>query len=255
MTQNIDTVKLLMPEAEELLLPSLGLSHGIRSLWLRPMTLQEERMLTNKTLAKQGKVHDTIFNACITHGTDVDGKVIPKEKINIDDLYVEDEFAIFIFLRQISYGNDYEVTLECPHCNTGREQVINLEADLNVTFAETDEAGKIITPETDIIELPKSKTKVKFHWPKKKDSNRADGDSYAMIPYIIDDADGVPEVILDEWVKRLIGLDVSVIRKAIQKTPFGLSKDVSFVCKNSECSKHNETQEVALPITAEFFRI
>ena len=76
-----------------------------------------------------------------------------------------------------------------------------------------------------------------------------------MLPLLVREAQGIPKEVLNEWVQRLVGLDVSVIRKSVQDTPFGLSKEVPFTCKNQSCQKVGEVQEVDLPITAEFFRI
>jgi hypothetical protein len=244
----MEDIKLTTPDYEELVLPSNGLVNGLKKLFIRPITMREEKLLTNKTLSKTGKVHDEIFKACIGYGEDVDGNRVEKSDINIDDFYIEDEYAIFVFLRIISYGMDYDVKVACPECEEVQDVSVNLET-LPVTYADES------TPKTVTVELPKAGTTVEVSYPTKRDSNESGGDTYEMLPQLVRKAEGVPDVVLDQWVQGLIGLDVSVLRKSVGKAPFGMSKEFDFVCNNSGCSKSGVKQEVDLPITAEFFRI
>ena len=244
----MDNIQILTPDHEELLLPSNGVGHGIKKLWLRPMTMKEEKLLTNKTLAKTGKVHDEIFKSCIGWGEDQKGDRIEPENIHLNALYAEDEYAMFIFLRTISYGYDYDTEVKCPTCEVSREIQVNLEADLDVKYADEKLAPEII------VNLPKAKRKVTLTYPTKADSDNVEG-IVDMIPKLVKSVEGLDDQAVPIFLQNLIGLDVSVIRKAIQNIPFGLSKEILFICNNTECDKSGEAQKTALPITAEFFRI
>jgi hypothetical protein len=245
----METISIPLPQAEELELPSRGLSHGIHKLLIRPITMREEKMLTNKTLAKSGNVHDEIFKSCLSGGIDTDGKSISKSDINLDYLFVEDEYAMYIFLRAISYGTDYDIEITCPICNQQSPKfTIDLERDLEFTYADSN------TPENVKVRLPKSGVIVTMDYPRKKHSKNLKN-PLDIIPRLIIEAEGIDKLALEPWIQNIIGRDLAVLRHTLQETPFGISKEIAFVCQNSQCAKEGEIQKVDMPITPEFFRL
>src|SRR5574340_947324 len=134
-TMSTDVIKFTLPDIEELKLPSNGIGlQKLVSLKVRPMTWNEERFLTNKTLIKQGKVQDAIFKAVVQGGVDVTG--VEVTNIDWDSLLAEDEYALLLFIRAISYGRNYDTKMHCPTCNNEQEIHIDIEKDLPVKFAD-----------------------------------------------------------------------------------------------------------------------
>lgn len=237
-------ITFMQPDFEEMTLPSNGFGpQKIQKVLIRPMTMVEERMLTNKSLLKSGKHIDAILNSCIKHGVTADGKTT---QVIIDDLLLEDEWALLLYLRAISYGRDYEIEVECPSCDTKAKHTVDIETDINVKHA-TDAIEKGIT-----VTLPKSKKKVSMHLPTKKDVGK---DVYATVVNCIETSDNVEKQLIPMWMSSLTAHDVSVLRNAINKVEWGADHSVKFVCQNPECDECGKPQKVGLPITSEFFRV
>lgn len=232
------------PDHERLELPSNGVGHGIKSLMVRPMTMKEERILTNKTLAKSGEAHREIFKSCVGAALGPDGNEV---EFDLDSLYLEDEFALLLFLRAISYGMDYDTEIVCDECKKKYDITLNLETDLPVKYAPEG-----LSP-TVTVDLPISKHKVTLKYPTIEASREADN-VIDMIPHLVVKVDKIDSAAVPIWLTSLIGRDISVMRKAVE-APFGVNKKVKFVCTNDKCDDAGVQQEVELPITAEFFRI
>jgi hypothetical protein len=235
-------------ETEELLLPSQGIGHGIKKILVRPMTMREEKMLTNKTIAKTGKVHERIMKECIVSGEGVDGTIISKSDIDLNELYVEDEYALFVFLRMISYGTDYTSEITCPTCSTKQAIQIDLEKDLDVKYANEKQAADIV------VKLPKSGRTVIMGLPQKKHAEGIEN-PLDIIPKLLKDVEGVDKILWNDWLDRLIAMDSAALRNALSEDRFGMQKRIPFVCRNPACAKEGDVQNVEFPITPEFFRI
>jgi len=211
--------------------------------------MAEERMLTNKTIAATGNVHDEIFKACIGWGIDKDGNRVEASDIDIDKLYVEDEYAMFLFVRAISYGIDYDTKVECPTCQHETDISINLETDIDVKYAEEG-----LSP-TMTVKLPKCGRAVVLRYPDKAATKSAET-AIDVLPKLVESVEGVENFSIDMWMENeLIAYDISEMRKAVQNVPFGADKKVQFTCGNSKCKKVGVQVEVDIPITPEFFRI
>src|SRR5579862_1532165 len=82
---------------------------------IKQMTAKEEDLLANQELIKKGKVLDKLMEALI---------VTPGVKLN--DILLPDKNAIFIAIRRLAYGDDYNVAVTCPHCQKQNKVNINL---------------------------------------------------------------------------------------------------------------------------------
>ena len=237
-------ITFFQPDYEEMTLPSNGYGpQKIKKILIRPMTMAEERMLTNKSLLKSGKHIDAILTSCIKHGITEEGKTVP---LSVENLLLEDEWAILLFLRAISYGRDYEIEVECPECEKKEKHTVDIETDINVKYAGP-EIEKGIT-----VTLPRSKKKVTMHLPTKKDVGK---DVYETVVNCIETSDSVEKNLIPMWMQSLPAHDVSVLRNAVNKVKWGADHSVKFVCQNKDCEKCGEPQKVGLPITSEFFRV
>lgn len=237
-------ITFLQPDYEEITLPSNGYGpQKIKKVLMRSMTLAEERMITNKSLLKSGKHMDAIMKACIKHGLTEDGQIV---NVSIDDLLLEDEWALMLFLRAISYGRDYEIEVECPECDKKHKFTVDIETDINVKYAGPEIENGIT------VKLPRSKKNVTMHLPTKKDVGK---DVYDTVVNCIESSDNVEKQLIPMWMQSLSAHDVSVLRNAVNKVKWGADHNVTFVCPNKDCDKCGEPQKVGLPVTAEFFRV
>jgi hypothetical protein len=233
------------PDYEKLTLPSNGIGvQKLKHLMVRPMTMKEEKLLTNKTLQKEGRVHDEIFKACVRCGIDTEGKEVA---IDWDNLLTEDEYALLLFVRAISYGRDYEVTVECPTCEKTQDIVIDIEKDLPVVMAADG------YPTTFQVDLPASKKKVTMRLPRRKDSKDS---LHETLMRLIESVEGLDKNTITMWANSIITRDIAEMRHAATKySNFGAANKINYVCQNDKCAKCGVAQEVALPITSEFFRL
>ena len=244
MNKPIDIV-FSQPDYETLVLPSNGIGiQKLVKLIVKPMTMKEEKLLTNKTLQKENRVHDEIFKSCVKCGVDRDGKEV---SVDWDNLLLEDEYALLLFIRAVSYGRDYDVTIECPTCEKTQDISIDIEKDLPVRMAQED------YPTSFEVKLPKSQKRVTLRLPRRKDSS---DNIHETLLKLIENVEGVEKNTVSMWTQSLIARDIAEMRQEANKySNFGVANKIKYVCSNDKCSKCGSTQEVALPITSEFFRL
>jgi hypothetical protein len=82
---------------------------------IKQMTAREEDLLANQELIKKGKVLDKLMES-----------VVINKSIRLDDILIPDKNAIFIAIRRLAYGDDYNVSVVCPGCGENNKVKINL---------------------------------------------------------------------------------------------------------------------------------
>ena len=82
---------------------------------IKQMTAKEEDLLANQELIKKGKVLDKLMES-----------VIVNKSIKIDEILIPDSNAVFIAMRRLAYGDEYDVMVECPRCSAQNKVKINL---------------------------------------------------------------------------------------------------------------------------------
>jgi len=97
---------------------------------IKQMTAKEEDILANQELIKKGKVLDKLLES-----------VIVNKSINTSDILVPDKNAIFIAIRRLAYGDEYNVSVTCPQCTFNNKVKINL-ADLSYKSFDFDNFPK-----------------------------------------------------------------------------------------------------------------
>jgi len=135
--------------AETIELPSRGvfypedspLRSGTIDLYL--MTAKHEDILTSQNLIQKGVVLDRLIDA-----------LIATKGVKTADLYLGDLNAVMVAARILGYGKDYEVSLECPSCNSTVEQVVNLSELETENSPETTQSSEFT------LVLPLSKAEV-----------------------------------------------------------------------------------------------
>ena len=93
-------------------LPSEGLRypqghplHNQTSVEIRHMTAKEEDILTSESLIRKGIVLDRLIDS-----------VLVNKSIKAESLLIGDKNAILIAARVTGYGEDYDVSINCPNC-------------------------------------------------------------------------------------------------------------------------------------------
>lgn len=103
-----------LPSKGKFYSPAAGVPQG-GFIHIRPMTGDEEQILATPKFIKKGQSLDMVFKKCI------------EEPINPELLFSIDRTFLLIYLRGISYGNEYEVQINCPSC----DKKFNTTIDLN----------------------------------------------------------------------------------------------------------------------------
>lgn len=90
---------------------------------IKQMTAREEDLLANQELIKKGKVLDKLLESLIID-----------KSIRTSDIFIPDKNAIFIAIRRLAYGDDYNVSVTCPSCGENNKVKINLSELLYKPF-------------------------------------------------------------------------------------------------------------------------
>ena len=107
---------------------------------IKQMTAREEDLLANQELIKKGKVLDKLMEALIVN-----------KSVRIEDILIPDKNAIFIAIRRLAYGDDYNVSVTCPVCSFQNKVNINL--------------GKLAYKQFDFDKHPKGQNEFTFKLP------------------------------------------------------------------------------------------
>ncbi len=242
---------------EEVVLPSLGrfyssdrprVPHAGR-LHIRPMTGQEESILSTVRFMRQGRGIEMIFNNCI------------QEDIDSEQLLSVDRIFLLIYLRGISYGNLYDVKVGCPECNHTFDHEIDL--NLDVEYCPDDFSIDLLTQT-----LPESEYKFQYRLMTGNDETEVSQHRDKVTsggPNTIDDTFLFRASIMIDWIgtsttqisekhgiRALLGQlsakDVNYIRNVLSNPPFGADTVVKMLCPS--CYKEYDME---LPYEANFF--
>jgi hypothetical protein len=246
------------PEAENIEIPSKNylyrdilkdndaLQNGY--LKIRPMTVNEEKILTTNRLVKTGQALDLIFSNCIK--TDID----PAEILSSDRVF------IMLWLRKISYGEKYRFWVQSQ--DPSNQSRFEWEIDLNTIGVKSFNDPEIREPFT--TKLP-SGYEITFRLPRGKDEleiikmgNQPKGMdstdetivkrlSSIIIEAKLKDGKVIPPTQYDSFINSLITRDASAFREAIDEIDCGID-DIEIIDPQT-----GYTWTQSIPITASFF--
>jgi hypothetical protein len=249
------------PDAELVEIPSHGyLYKNVTSdpdiiekgcLRIRPMTVNEEKILTTTRLVRSGQALDLIFRNCI------------KSDIDPGELLSSDRVFVMLWLRSVSYGNIYKFWIQSQDpSNPGRFQT---QVDLSNHPIKEFEDASIAEPFE--VELPVSKIKVQFRLPRGKDEieiikmnnkpkgmDETDDTIVKRLSSIIVKAtrasgEEIPAAQYDAFTNSLVARDASVFRNKIDEIDCGVE---DIVVEDPTTGYEFST---AIPITEDFFRV
>jgi hypothetical protein len=189
---------------------------------IKYMTAREEDILTSQNLIKKGVVVDKLLNSLIL----TDG-------VNVDDLILGDKNAVMVAARILAYGPEY--TAEVTNPNTGETAIhtFNL-ADCPFKQVSDDISGNGFE-----LELPVSKTKIKFRLLTGKDEKEIEKD----ITSVNDDSDTST---INNFVNNMLSRDSLFFRKELSK----ISPDIDL---SEEIEIGGDVVRVDIPMTINFF--
>jgi hypothetical protein len=211
---------------------------------IRPLSISEEEMMTNQAYIQNGSMFRRVYDSVIVNNFEA------KRLCTYDSLY------LMYALRNVSYGDDYTISLKCMNDSCGKE----FQHTFNISEVVFDELDKDLTP-LRVINLPGSKYTVTMKINRLEDDEelermkKAKKDvSETILSYIIKtvellDNEGKP-VNPDDWVDFYSVLPVKD-RVAISKA---FSKDGTVPTISVICPKCGHEKEVAIPFQSDFFR-
>ncbi len=220
---------------EEIELPSRGKFYlrgegpGNGILHIRPMTGNEEQILTTPRYVKKNQTLNMIFKECIG------------EQINPDMLLSEDRTYLLIYLRGISYSPFYDVEIKCPECTKTFQHQIHL-GGLDVDYCPED-----FGPDDLFDTLPNSGLNIRYRLSTGRDETSvqeqkdqrikqwgadvADDTTLFRSSMLIDEVDGITnKLMIQQIVSRLPIGDMAYLRELLNEPPFGVNTKVGVIC-------------------------
>lgn len=197
---------------------------------MRPMTFEDEKILV--TSKKGTDPTNIILDRCC-------------ENIKVNDLLPMDKLYMLLKLREISYGDEYDSVLICPHCSGENPASIKL-SELNVNPVPDDFKDPIE------VKLPGINKTIKVRYPRVKDD-----------PIFQD-----PENIFNQLWRFVVEIegytDKSIIAPVLEKLPLRDSKTILAAMRTEygvetkvkvSCTHCKEVSVIDLPIDANFFDV
>jgi hypothetical protein len=215
---------------------------SLKTITYRGMTGNEEDMLTDKKLLKQGKAVDKILHACTL---ELDGDK-PSESA-ISKLTSDDRVFLLVKIREASYDSVIEnAEISCPDKNCGNKMLFDIDiSELEVTRAEADDTDKVFE-----VKLPSSNATVKYRHMNGVDEAKLAKQkedeilTIAMMIRLIEVTESNGEPVhpnrFKNWLKALPVKDRSALRKNMEEQQIGMDTTVVFEC--DECGKEIKTR-------------
>ena len=211
---------------------------------LKYMTAKEEDILTSQNLIKKGVVIDVLLDSLLVD-----------KNIKVNDLLLGDKNAIMVASRILAYGPEYECTITHPETADKIVTTINLA---DCPFKKLPEGA---TENRFEVKLPVSKTDITFKLLTGKEEKQIDADLKSSkkigsqvspelttrLRYTITAVDGNNSAaVINKFVENMLSRDSLALRNKIQE----ISPDIEL---KQEVEMENETVEVDIPLTVEFF--
>ena len=222
------------------------------ALRIRPMTVNEEKILATTRLLKSGQALDMIFRNVI------------KSKINPTNLLASDRMFIMLWLRASSYGNVYKFNLICPNkieCGRRFEFEVNLNDHPIKEF--TDENIK----EPFEFTLPMSENKLVFRLPRGEDEieilklqnqpKKMDDTDESIVKRMVSivfkiiskDGTELEDNMKEPFLNSMLGGDASAFRNELEELDCGPEDIKNIICPHCEFE-----YDTPIPVTENFFR-
>jgi len=189
---------------------------------LREMTGAEESLLTNRRLMKDGEGVNQVLRNCLVRLGDRT-ELAAKDVL---DLLSGDRLFLLVKLRQISFGDEVDLTLACPAKDCGEVTGVHIALDdLEVTPYGTEREF--------IFELPRTKKPVIFtlmdgHMEKRLAALKEPSISSAMMMRIREIDEKAPT---KKALSELTLKDRNALREAMREADAGIDTTIETECE------------------------
>lgn len=215
-------------------LPSESKFYGNKTITIRPMTFDDEKAMV---MAKKENADslNVLLSRCI-------------KGVAVQDILIMDKLYLILKLREISYGDNYDVLIPCQNCSYDNKMTFNLS---QLVINKIDES--ITDPRE--IELPVTKVKMQVRYPKVSDEVYLKDENaiYSNIWRFVLSINGQKDpVLIANFIKdsRVPIKDMHVLIKEITGTQYGISTKVKY-----ECNKCKSISVTNLPLGSDFFTV
>ena len=242
---------------ESIPLPSRGalydpdsLLYNREALKIKAMTAHEEDILASAAFHKEGTAITHLLSSCITD-----------KSIDPDDLILGDRVSLMIGIRVTGYGPSYNATATCTSCGSNNRFEANL-TDLAIKRLKIKPTAEGKN-EFEFV-LPVTKKRVTFKYLTAREDrlrtqaaqnaakvlrSKIDTTVTDFLESSITSIDGKTDRLkIKHFVKNMPAFDSRTLRNFIRENEPGIDMTAEFTC--SSCGAANQ---VALPITTEFF--
>jgi len=235
---------------DEVVLPSGGIGYGGDLpggvIHLRHMTGEEEQILATPKYVRTGQAINMIFKRCI------------RETVNPELLLTPDRTYLLIFLRGMSYGQDYDVEIKCPECTHQFQNTIDLNNDVSLTrcpedFDPTTLGG--VLPSSGLTfsyRLSNGQDEVALQRHREQATRNAEQSDDTLTfrtAQLLNDVEGMTDKNdIQTLIKKLPISDVTHLRNLLNNPPFGVDTQIGLSCPMCWAEF-----KIDLPMEANFF--
>jgi len=220
-------------DSVEVRLPSEGRFYSLpdpsKPITVRPMTFKDEKAMMSSQSGSD--IINTLLSRCVSN-------------VNIGDLLLFDKVFLIMKIRELSYGDEYGVTVQCPSCSKENKVKFFL-SQLAVNYAPEELTDPCLVK----LRVLDKDAKVKF--PRIKDEEYLSNQEITSnnLWRFITEIDGhTKKTIISSVADKLPLKDAHTIMDVLGGVGLGVNSNVTFSC--GFCSHKGE---MALPITPDFF--
>jgi len=224
---------------------------GLR-LSVRGLKGRELKILEDKQLHRSGAFVDKLFNACVTEVLDGGPyNTEPGKSINWDNVLIGDRYAVLLAIRAETFGQDYNFSIECKHCDEKIKWNLRLD-ELPVQELAPEDAQAFARNEP-MVAVVDGKT-IKFKLGTGKDEKAAalhkkvDNAIVTMLARKIVEIEGVQTGLVRAYLEDLDLAPLLRIQKELQRRDCGTETKISIECPDCEGEF-----EVELPLGRSFW--
>lgn len=224
---------------------------------IRGMKVREERILTDRKLAKSGEQVDRLLAACWEETLDPGPYDFGEKEIDWSRVLQGDRFFVLLQLRALTYGPEYAFAVPCQNdaCRSRIEWELNLH-DLPVRSLSPESRDAFVKGNRFECILPDSQVKVWFRLLTGADERRLpqvrrnarDRILSAMLAMRVVEIEGVEPRRKRQFIEELSLRDADLLVDEFDRVDCGVETDIEI-----ECPECFTVQELELPFEKTFF--
>lgn len=240
----------------EIPLPSNGIIYhadhplaGKETVEITMMTAKQENILTNRSLAKSGKLLSKLIESCLVD-----------QSIDSRDMLIGDRNTVMVALRASGYGSEYKVSVTCPACSAKSEQEFMLN---NLPIRRLEIQPIAVGQNLFEFKLPLSKADIAFRFltghdeeelavtmNRKKKLGAVDSElvTSSLIQSIVSINGITDRRAISLAIPRMPAIDSKAFRNYVQENEPGMK-----LRGTMECPECDHVEEVSIPLDAGFF--